>query len=125
MLYKNNFIKTTITILIALVWFVNGLFCKLLNLAPRHQMIVSRILGEQYSFIATKTIGSLELLMAVWILSRIKPKLCAYTQLVIVGAMVTIECFLTPDLLLFGYGNIVPALFFMGLVYVNEFYIKA
>jgi hypothetical protein len=31
---------------IASVWIANGLFCKLLNLVPRHQRIVARILGR-------------------------------------------------------------------------------
>ncbi len=31
--------------LIAAVWIANGLFCKVLNLVPRHQEIVARIIG--------------------------------------------------------------------------------
>jgi hypothetical protein len=63
-------LKKILTVAIALVWLINGLFCKILGLVPRHQMIVARILGENYSFIATKTIGLLEVLMFAWILSR-------------------------------------------------------
>ena len=125
MIKRARLMKIIFTRAIALVWLINGLFCKLLNFVPRHQMIVSRILGEKYSFAATKVIGGMELLMVVWILSGIKSKLCAYTQIAIVATMVTVESILTPDLLLFGYGNIAPALFFLSVVYVNEFYIKA
>ena len=67
--------------LIALVWFVNGLFCKVLNLAPRHQEIVGRILGNEYALILTKIIGFSEIIMAIWILSRIYSKFNAMTQI--------------------------------------------
>lgn len=117
-------LKRALTIGIALVWFLNGLFCKLLNLVPRHQMIVFRILGEDYAYVITKTIGLLELLMVVWILSRIKPALCALTQMLVVAAMVIIESMLAPDLLLFGKANLIPAAVFISVVYLNEFLIN-
>jgi len=34
---------------IAIIWLLNGLFCKVLNLVPRHQEIVARILGSTHS----------------------------------------------------------------------------
>jgi hypothetical protein len=109
------------TIIIALVWFVNGLFCKVLDLVPRHQEIVGRILGEQYAWLFTKAIGVSEILMAVWILSRIKSRFCAIFQIAIVGTMNIIEFILVPDVLLFGRMNIVFASFFIALIYINEF----
>jgi uncharacterized membrane protein YphA (DoxX/SURF4 family) len=108
-------------ILIALVWIVNGLLCKVLNLVPRHQQIVGRILGDEYAGIATKTIGVLEILMAVWILSRIQSRVCAVTQIVIIATMNIIEFILVPDLLLFGKINIIVATFFILIIYLNEF----
>ena len=50
-----------LTYLIAAVWFINGLFCKLLNFVPRHQQIVAQILGEEYAVILTKLIGVAEI----------------------------------------------------------------
>ncbi len=114
-------IHILLTYLIASVWIINGLFCKVLNLVPRHEQIVSRILGNDYSGVLTKAIGISEILMAIWILSKIKSRLCATTQIVIVAAMNTIEFFLAPDLLLFGKLNSLIALIFIGLVYYNEF----
>jgi len=35
---------------IALIWLINGLFCKLLNFVPRHEEIVKRILGVFFFF---------------------------------------------------------------------------
>jgi len=47
MRYENLY--TIVTYLIAAVWLVNGLFCKVLHLTPRHERIVARILGEGIS----------------------------------------------------------------------------
>jgi hypothetical protein len=71
---KLPFFRYALNIFIALVWLINGLFCKLLNMAPRHQEIVGRILGDDHTFLITKAIGTGELLIVVWILSRIKSK---------------------------------------------------
>ena len=60
------------TFLIVCVWIVNGLFCKILNLVPRHEQIVGKILGEDYSRPLTIMIGLLEIGMAIWVLSGIK-----------------------------------------------------
>ncbi len=120
----NATLKTIFTIGIVLVWFVNGFFCKLLNLVPRHQQIVAQILGEEFLHLAgftTKLIGISEILMVVWILSRIKPRWCAITQICIVLLMNVIEFSLVPELLLFGKTNIIIALVFVSVVFVNEF----
>lgn len=109
------------TTLICLVWFVNGFFCKVLNLVPRHQQIVGRILGEQYAVGLTRAIGVSEMLMVVWIASRVKGRFCAVFQMVIVGTMNIIEFILAPDLLLFGRMNIVFAAAFIVFIYSVEF----
>lgn len=114
-------LKKILTVAIALVWLINGLFCKLLNLVPRHQMIVARILGEDFSFVATKTIGILEILMFAWILTKIQSRLCACIQMIIVALMNIIEFVLAPDLLLFGRINIIVATFFIFIIFMNEF----
>jgi len=113
--------KIILTIFICLVWFINGLFCKVLNLVPRHQEIVTRILGEEYSWLFTKAIGIGEILMVVWIVSKVKSRLCAIFQMAIVGTMNFIEIILAPDLLLFGRMNIAFASIFIVIIYVNEF----
>ncbi|MBO9730767.1 MAG: DoxX-like family protein [Chitinophaga sp.] len=102
---------------LATVWIVNGLLCKVCNLVPRHQLIVARILGAAYAPLLTKVIGILELLMAVWILSRIKPVWCAIAQIILVMTMNIIEFTLAPDLLLFGRINMVIAVLFSTFVY--------
>lgn len=109
---------------IALVWLVNGLFCKLLGLVPRHQEIVGRILSAEFSGVLTKMIGAAEIGMTVWILSGVAPRLNAVTQILLVAAMNIIEFFLAPDLLWWGKGNAIFALAFIVLIYANEFYLK-
>jgi hypothetical protein len=49
--------------LIAAVWIANGLFCKVLNLVPRHQEIVARIIGNAHAGVLTKMIGLSEIAM--------------------------------------------------------------
>lgn len=109
------------TTFICLVWFINGLICKILNLVPRHQEIVSTILGAEYAWFFTKAIGVAEILMVVWIVSRIQRRFCAIFQMAVVAAMNIMELILVPDLLLFGRMNIVFAFLFIALIYVNEF----
>lgn len=94
--------KNVVNIGIALVWIINGVFCKVLNYVPRHQLIVARILGETHAPLLTRTIGILEAGMAIWILSRIKPRWCAIAQILLVASMNIIEFIAAPDLLLFG-----------------------
>jgi hypothetical protein len=119
-MYKGSF-YAFFKILISLVWIANGLFCKLLNLVPRHQLIVARILGQNHAALFTKLIGAAEVVMAVWILSNIKPRFNAITQMVIIAIMNTIEYILAPDLLLWGRMNAFFALLFVIFIYYNEF----
>lgn len=110
-----------LTLLISVVWLANGLFCKVLNLVPRHEQIVARVLGEDYSRPLTILIGLSEIIMAVWVLSKFKSKLNAITQILVVATMNTLEFILIPDLLLWGRLNSLFALLFISLVYYNEF----
>ena len=118
---KNKSLNKILTLLISVVWLANGLFCKVLNLVPRQEQIVARILGEDYSRPLTFLIGLSEVLMAIWELSKFKSKLNAITQILIVVTMNTLEFILVPDLLLWGKLNSFYAFIFIGLVYYNEF----
>lgn len=113
-----------LTYCIAIIWIINGLFCKVLDFVPRHEQIVKRISGGEYSEFLTKTIGVAEICMAIWILSRILPRLNAVTQIVIVAVMNVLEFLLAPDLLLWGRANAIVALLFIAIVYFNEFYLN-
>ena len=107
---------------IAAAWLGNGLFCKILNLAPRHQQIVARILGEEHARLFTVLIGVAETIMAIWILSGVRPKLNVVVQIVVIAAMNTMEFILVPGLLLWGRANAFFAFLFMLLIYYNTFF---
>ena len=113
-----------LTLCIAMVWIVNGLFCKVLNFVPRHEQIVAQILGGEYSRSLTILIGFSEVVMAIWILSKFKPKLNAMAQIIIVGSMNTLEFILAPELLLWGKLNSLFAFIFILIVFFNEFYLN-
>lgn len=121
---NKSIIHKVLTILISLVWLINGLYAKVLGFVPRHQQIVARILGIEISFVAVKVIGALEICMFIWVISRKFSRLAAVVQIVIVMAMNILEFILVPDLLLFGRMNIIIALVFVCVVYINEFIIK-
>jgi len=118
---KNSFKQYAIKWLIAAVWLINGLICKVLNLVPRHQLIVARILGETYARPLTILIGLSEIAMAIWIISGYKSRLNAISQIIVVFTMNMIEFFLAPDLLLWGRFNSLFALIFISVVYYHEF----
>lgn len=114
-------IHRVITILISIIWFINGLFCKVLNLVSRHEEIVAKILDDDYSRFLTILIGLSEIVMAIWILSNYRTRLNAITQIIIVVTMNILEFILVPDLLLWGRLNSIFAILFIGIVYYNEF----
>ena len=117
-------IHKILTYFIATVWLVNGLICKVLNFVPRHEQIVARILGSEYSRPLTLLIGLAEIGMVVWILSRIQKRVNAVVQIVIVATMNILEFSLASDLLLWGKMNIFFAFLFILVVYYNEFQLK-
>lgn len=118
---KLQSINKILIYLFALVWFINGFYCKFLNLVPRHKEIVGKILGTEFSSSLTKAIGVFEVAMAIWIVSKIKSRLNAITQILIIGTMNILEFFLAPDLLLWGKFNSLFAFIFIIIIWFNEF----
>jgi hypothetical protein len=110
--------------LISAVWLINGLFCKMLNLVPRHQQIVARILGNEHARLFTLLIGIAEIAMAVWIISSIWSRVNAVIQILVIATMNTLESLLVPDLLLWGKANAFFAFLFILVIYYDEFFLK-
>src|SRR5689334_3704761 len=100
---------------IALVWLVNGLYCKVLGMVPRHEQIVARITGNEYASTLTFFIGLSEIVMAMWIVIGFKSRLNAAVQIILIGIMNIIEFIAAPDLLLWGRLNIVFAFLLIAL----------
>ncbi|MBU7576558.1 MAG: DoxX-like family protein [Flavihumibacter sp.] len=115
--------KRILEVLIALVWLVNGLYCKVLNGVPRHEAIVARVLQLQEARGLTLLIGLSEIGIAIWIISRFKSRLAAIVQMLLVASMNLLEFLLARDLLLWGSWNSVFALLFIALIYFTEFVI--
>jgi len=115
-------IHKLLTYCIAAIWIANGLLCKVLNLLPRHQQIVAKILGTEHSRQLTIAIGFSEIFMAIWILSNIKSRLNAIVQILIIATMNTLEFIIVPDLLLWGKANAIFAFILILVVCFNEFY---
>ena len=114
---RNQYLKY----LISIVWLVNGLFCKVLDLVPRHRQIVARIAGDTHAAALTRAIGVAEIAMAIWIVSGIRPKLNAITQVAVIATMNTVEFVMAPDLLLWGRWNAMFAFLFILLILYNQF----
>lgn len=106
---------------IAFIWIANGLFCKLFNLVPRHTQIVATIFHTPYARAITMLIGFSEIFMAIWIISGIKARLAAITQMIIIAAMNIIEFLLVPELLLWGRLNIIFSFFLIGIIGYHQF----
>lgn len=109
---------------IAIVWLVNGIYCKVLNGVPRHQAIVAGILGEEHAPLLTKLIGVAETGMAIWIVSRYRARLNVITQVAVIAAMNIMEFILVPDLLLWGRFNLLFAFLFILYILYNEFFLN-
>ena len=105
---------------IAAVWLINGLFCKVLNLVPRHESIVSRILHTNNGRPLTLLIGLAEIGMAAWIISGAHKRFNVIAQILVITTMNALEFFLVPGLLLWGRANSVFAFAFIILIYYNE-----
>ena len=69
-------------------------------------------------------IGVVEIVMCIWILSRIKSRLCAVIQMPVIATMNIIEFILAPDLLLFGRMNLLFASVLIVVIFINEFVLK-
>lgn len=110
--------------LIATVWLVNGLFCKILNFVPRHEEIVAKILGQSFSRELNIAIGFSEIIMCIWVLSKFKKRINALTQIVVVATMNIMEFLLVPELLLWGKYNSLFAFIFITIIYINEYHIN-
>ena len=114
----------TLNYLISLVWLINGLFCKVLNLVPRHQEIVETILHLENGRPLTIAIGLAETLMAVWIVSGYRSKLNAIIQIIVIATMNILEAIYAPQLLLWGKWNGLFAFLFILVIYANQFHLK-
>lgn len=112
-----NYLQIILRYFIASVWLTNGLLCKVMHLVPRHEAIVTRIIGPTYAAPLTRLIGVAEIILAIWVLSGRWVRVNAALQIALIGTMNVLEFSIAPDLLLWKQFNILFAGLFMGMVY--------
>jgi hypothetical protein len=80
---------TAARISIALIWLYQGLWCKILRRAASHQHIVSAVpfVGAPHSRTAVTAIGTVECVIAVWVLSGQSLHSAAVVQTALLGVM--------------------------------------
>ncbi len=103
----------------------NGLLCKVLGLVPRHERIVSEILGNSFSRELTVLIGLAEVGMAIWVWTDYWPRWNARLQIFAILIMNVLEWLLVPHLLLWGKWNSLFALLFCALIFYWQFILGA
>lgn len=99
------------------VWVFHGLYSKILNGIPRHQLIVGKILGERLAHPATKVIGGLEVLLGVWAFTGVARVECAAVQTAAIVGMNALEFFLARELLISGIGLVILNLCFLTVIW--------
>lgn len=107
--------------LFALVWLLNGLWCKVLGMVPRHQEIVSVLVGDALARPLTIAIGMAEVGMAAWIVTAWHYRICAAVQIVVILLMNVIEFLAVPHLLLWGRLNIVFAMLLCAAIHWHAY----
>jgi uncharacterized membrane protein YphA (DoxX/SURF4 family) len=111
----------TCSTIVAAVWLVHGLFNKLLAGSARQLTIVQSVPGlggivGQWVILA---VGTVEVAIAVWVLTRYAPRLCAALQTILLLSMNVIELRFARDLLLWPEGLIPVNLAFLALAWTG------
>ncbi|KJD31521.1 hypothetical protein PK35_14000 [Tamlana nanhaiensis] len=112
--------KKIINLIIAAIWLANGLYCKILNFVPRHELIIAEILNTNYPEYFRIIIGILEVGMSIWVISEKHKNLILYTQITTIAIMNILEFYYTPNLLLWGKFNVVFAAILIAIIYSNH-----
>ena len=108
---------TALRIANAAVWLLFGVVFKLLNVVPRHRLIVAAVVGEAAATPVTRLIGAGEALMGLWILSGWRPRTCALAQTLAIVTMNVIELSVARDLLLSPLGMLCANAVFLALAW--------
>lgn len=116
--FQSPIFHTLSQIVIGIVWVFHGLYSKILNGIPRHELIVGRVLGERIARPATKSIGCLEVLVGLWALTGLARVECAAIQTLAIGAMNTLEILLAGDLLISWMGMVTLNLGFLAVIWL-------
>ena len=127
---KNSFFMSSSTTcykllnwMIASVWLINGLYCKVFGMVPRHREIVERILGEKFAHEFTFLIGLGEVCIAFAVILKPSKWLTGF-QIIMVITMNILELIMAHDLLLWGKYNLFFASIFALILFFNEYHLR-
>jgi hypothetical protein len=99
------------------VWMFHGLYSKILNGIPRHQLIVRKVLGDRFARPATKVIGCLEVLLGIWAFTGFARVECATVQTAAIVGMNALELFMAREVLISPIGMVILNLCFLTLIW--------
>lgn len=116
-LWSESPLLNILTFAIAAVWLIFGLGFKVLGMVPRHRLIVAAVIGEAASGPLTIIVGVAETGLAFWILTRVRPRLCATVQSLAIVVMNTFEITYAENLLLSPVLMICANALFLGAVW--------
>ena len=110
-----------IHVAVAAVWLYEGLWCKLLGGEPNQARIVGAVpqLGARFVGPSLKMLGIVEVVLALWVLSRLAPVVCAVAQTVLLVALNTCGLLFARKLIHDPPGMLVKNFAFLVLVWVS------
>jgi uncharacterized membrane protein YphA (DoxX/SURF4 family) len=99
---------TAVRVAVAVVWWYEGLWCKVLGAAPDQRAIIASLPGLPGGLVSAVLVGFglLEILLGLWVLSGVRAHLAAYAQLLVLvaanggGLLVAGERIVDPGLML-------------------------
>jgi hypothetical protein len=109
--------RTLLGVAIGSVWVFHGLYSKILHGIPRHEAIVTRILGAAWGPSATLVIGILEVLLGLWACAGWHRRACATIQTLGIVAMNSLEIARANDLLISAPGMVLLNFLFLLTVW--------
>lgn len=110
-----------IHVAVAAVWLYEGLWCKLLGREPNQARVVGAVpqLGARFGGPFLKMLGIVEVVLALWVLSRIGPVVCALAQTVLLVALNACGLLFASELIHDPPGMLVKNFAFLVLVWVS------
>ena len=110
-----------IHVAVAAVWLYEGLWCKLLGGEPHQLQVVQAVpgYGPGLGLFFLKTLGVIELALALWVLSGIAPLLCAAVQTLLLVVLNTCGLLWARQIIHDPAGMVIKNFAFFMLVWIS------
>ena len=110
-----------IHVAVAAVWLYEGLWCKLLGGEPHQLRVVEAVpaYGPGFGLFFLKTLGVIEVGLALWMLSGIAPLLCAVIQTLLLVLLNTCGLLWARQIIRDPAGMLIKNFAFLMLVWVS------